>query len=147
MVKVVVPRVGRQGPTEFRLRDWGVHYEWREVDATYAYAKMLTDLWREGEGFLLLEHDVVPTSPEQLTEIRTCPKPWCAAPYISPVMMLGMGVTKLTDEALAASQDIPEVFHGMHWSTIDSKLIPALESRFPLHGHFPPFDHQRQRAF
>jgi len=143
VTKIIVPRVGAPGPTEQALQAQGTEYQAREVDAGAAYSVLVANLWREREAFLLIEHDVVPPSEKSIIDLCACPEPWCTVAYPGPQLFMALGVLKMSTDALEVSQDLPALWEGEPWGTLDSKVIPALHSRFPLHGHWPPFRHTR----
>ncbi len=45
-----------------------------------AYAALLERLWRAGDTFMVVEHDVVPTK-AQLADLARCQHPWCSTCY------------------------------------------------------------------
>jgi len=144
VTKIVVPSLGEPGLAENALMEQEIEYETFSVDGGAAYSHQLARIWREGEGFLLIEADLAPP-PGAVEEICGCEHPWCSAPYISPILHISLGVLKLTTEAVQETQDLPAVWEGEHWGTLDSKLIPSLLARQPLHSHLPPWGHERFR--
>ena len=145
MVKVYVPVLAYNaapGPAELALTMEGVEFKRLVCEGTLGYGEQLAMLWRSGEGFVLVENDVVPW-PTCIDQLMVCPHPWCTHAYPSPPGQLHMsiGITKLTDEALGRTPMLPNAWRGEHWGLVDSKLIPALHAHFPLHGHFPPVAH------
>jgi hypothetical protein len=143
-LRVIVPRIAghNPGPAEQALQTQNILYETRPVAGGREYGDMIAELWAERRGFILIEHDIVPT-PGAIYRLSVCKHPWCAHPYPSPRLMIGLGVTKLTAAALRVSQELPEAWQGEHWGLVDTKLIPALLASFPLHGHLPPFEHRK----
>jgi len=141
--KVVVPRInGAAGPVEFALQEQEVEYEWRSLDTNDAYGRMLADLWREGEGFIMLEHDIIPP-PGALIRLAMCSEPWCTHAYPGPQLFMSIGVTKITADAIRRAPHLYQAWEGQFWGAVDAHMIPALHAHFPLHGHFPPFRHTR----
>jgi hypothetical protein len=160
-VRVVVPAVAesRHLPAvESALRLSGVRYAVETLGAADdAYWALLAGLWDEGEGFLVIEHDIV-IRPTTIHELVECPEPWCCAPY--PYMggkgtIIGLGCTKFSTELIAAvpdalarageMTDLPRapdypVRHDhppKHWCRLDSRLQRALVDS----GSHPHFDH------
>jgi hypothetical protein len=41
------------------------------------YWRLVRQLWDTGEPFIIVEHDVI-VGPTTLTDLDTCPQPWCA---------------------------------------------------------------------
>ena len=143
VTKIVIPRLDGPGPCELALREQGISYEARQVGAGDEYARMLGDLWREGDGFLMIEHDIIPRGDNAVQRLCKCRQPWCTHAYMSPTRHISLGVLKLTTTAVRKTQDMPSVWEGQHWSVVDSFMVPELLGRLPLHCHFPPFGHQR----
>lgn len=141
-MKVIVPSLGSPGQAELALQEQGLAYETRPVDGNAGYGEMLAELWRQGHGFLLLEHDIIPAE-GAVERLLRCRQPWCTHAYPGPQLFMSMGVLKLTASALRKTSDFPPMWAGAHWSNIDGVLIPALHSRLALHGHYPPFGHER----
>lgn len=50
------------------------------LDDGRGYLDFIGHLWRRGLGFVLVEHDVLPTVP-QVLELDACLEPWCAFAY------------------------------------------------------------------
>jgi len=143
VTKIVIPRIGgAAGPTEQALQEQGVEYQTRQVDTGAAYSTMLADLWREREGFLMIEHDVVPPEGAVL-RLAVCPEPWCTHAYPGPQLFMSIGVLKITADAIQQAPELFTAWEGQPWGVVDSHVIPALHAHFPLHGHFPPFRHTR----
>ncbi len=142
VTKIVIPSLGAPGVCENALMEQEIEYETRPVDSGSAYSYMLGDLWREGEGFLMIEADIAPP-PGAVEQILACEHEWCSAPYLAPILHISLGVLKVTAAAIAKTQDLPAVWEGEHWGCLDSRLIPALLGRLSLHSHPPAWFHER----
>lgn len=144
VTKVVVARVGGPGPTEEALAAEGVEFEARDVaHAPDAYGRMIADLWREGEGFILFEHDIVPWA-GAVMQLAACPEAWCTHAYPgTQALFMSIGVTKISSGAIAAHPQLYAAWEGQFWGAVDAHMIPALHSCYALHGHWPPFRHTR----
>jgi hypothetical protein len=60
-------------------------YEVEFVDCVdnWSYHNAFNRYWREGQRFMIVEHDLVPTL-EQLDELAACEYAWCTQPYTHP---------------------------------------------------------------
>ena len=141
-MKVYVPSLGYAGQAELALQAQGIPYQTMPVDSGAGYGDRLRELWQAGEGFLMLEHDIIPVE-GAVERLLKCRQPWCTHAYPGPQLFMSIGVLKLSTAAVRASQDLPQLWAGAHWGHIDGIMVPALHARFPLHGHYPPFGHER----
>jgi hypothetical protein len=113
----------------------------------FAYADLIDRLWADGEAFLLIEHDMLPTL-EAVERMISCPRRWCACPY--PVnhqpgeSIVGFGFTRFAAELLTAEPDAAEAagrwsragVPARHWSNHDSRLARVLTGRgYDIHRH------------
>jgi hypothetical protein len=108
-LKIVVPFV--QGHLADATKAWGESQRALFVDLTgddEGYFKLITQLWREGDWFLIVEQDVVP-DPQQFNDMCACPKEWCAgvhkSHYNAPDVW-SMGLMKFSDQLLARHFEI-----------------------------------------
>lgn len=143
------------------LTDTGYPYDLVDVSGSdTAYADLVERLWAEGRDFLLVEHDMLPTS-EAVAAMAGCPRLWCANPY--PVnhqvgeWIIGHGFARYRAELMAAEPDAAEAAGAAmfgqrwplrHWACIDSRLARVLTSRpgpggrpYEPHRHQPPVGH------
>ena len=116
-----------------------------------AYSELVCDLWRQGSGFILCEHDVVPPD-GALERFVECPEPLCAHPY-AWVTNVGpaLGLNKFGADLLAAypraadeAASINGGFGPGSWRTFDYWLMRlVLEERYGVvpHLHLPPAEH------
>lgn len=90
-VRVIVPCAGsaRQdfdGPvhpaTREALARFAPHAEYHDVSASEdAYWELLASVWADGEGFVVVEHDVV-VDADTLPAFDACPEPRCGCGYL-----------------------------------------------------------------
>lgn len=108
-MRVVVPFNHLHPDTHQALKDWpGVEFR-STRDDDYAYGRLLRELWADGEDFLLVEHDVVPT-PEHLARMAECPNPYCAAPYAwQQAVGVTLGFTRFRSILLRTYPDAAEI--------------------------------------
>jgi hypothetical protein len=86
------------------------------------YDELLSDLWSRGEGFIMLEHDVVPYA-GALEAINECAEPWCGYGYspnggVSP-WFCNLGCTKVSPPLIRV---VAEGFRGKPWHVCDAYL-------------------------
>ncbi len=107
-----------------------------------AYWGLLADLWAEGETFIIVEHDIVPTEAD-LQALAECPEGWCAAgyPFEDLGTYWGLGCTKfegwftrrypeVVDRLTVGGDDVHPLHH---WCNLDALLQGALAA----HGQAP----------
>ena len=131
--------------------------EWEEVDVSgsdTAYWELLSDLWAEGESFVVVEHDII-IRHDTLDELEACPEPWCGFPvaYLGGEYP-GMACVKFTDRIISAcpgaliqSGRMSTDQHSPgHWCTTDHFLqmvvLPAAVGHHK-HVHSPALGHYR----
>ncbi|MDE2096461.1 MAG: hypothetical protein KGL39_04385 [Patescibacteria group bacterium] len=123
-------------------------YEVTQVDVTgqpFGWSRYLQDLWKKGEGFLVVEHDIEAT-PEALRQAVECDCGWSISPYKgsgtsfekAPVIATGLGFTRFRSEFLAQHKDAMEranVIDDMgsvcppgHWKMLDARLYSVLRA-------------------
>lgn len=113
-----------------------------------SYYELLCRLWRDGESFLIVEHDieihdrVVPVS-------AACSEWWCVWPYngagrpgTDRMLYRALGCTKFHADLLAAHPRFMDELPVRHWKRLDSEVNPGL-TRLGLepHVHAPPVTH------
>lgn len=152
------PYEGREA-ARVETYEWVVHHGGDLIDVSgsdYAYHDLLARLWSEGDGLILVEHDVVP-SEEGYESLKRCRKPWCALPYpIGPhapndAHMAGdsLGCTKFSGRLMRRFPGVMEeaADHprgaGMpprHWTRLDTRIWGVLNDyglRPHVHDHWP----------
>jgi hypothetical protein len=120
-----------------------MHYVGTRHDA---YRELLEEVWRDGESFLVVEHDIEIRGglPE---EMDACPEPLCAAPYVvgsdpNGFVETSLGCTRFSAELIAA---VPTAISGLpirDWRRIDCELSPRLRTAgYVPHAHLPAVKH------
>ena len=153
-MRIVVPHVGPlQEPVDVALRELAPHAERVDVSGSpTAYYELLSRLWAEGEGFLVVEHDIELTA-EALREAEECDCPWGISPYVHPVAgapgvgrpivaTLSLGCTRFSTELLREHPDAwndattPPQWHSHRWLGLDLRIAGVLMlAGVPPHGH------------
>lgn len=108
-MRIVVPYTDIHPDTRAALEHWpSVEYRYTGHD-DYAYGRLLRELWSDGEDFLLIEHDVVPTN-DHLIRMVTCPNAYCAAPYAwLQAVGVTLGFTRFRSILLRTYPDTAEI--------------------------------------
>ena len=138
-MKVVCPFTAIRPDTAAALDASG--YAWEAVDVSgsdEAYWDLLAGLWRAGETFCLVEHDIV-VGPGTLPSFERCPKPWCAASYrfMRGTGFVGLGCTRFRAEVMRAAPDLMTEIAALgddkhppkHWCRLDTLTYHRLEAR------------------
>ncbi len=98
-----------------------------------AYWRLLDELWRCGEDFCIVEHDVV-VNASTFDELDSCEEAWCSFPHLyvcgGPAGYQGMGCVRFRASVLLKVPDAMErvaeksdIDHApKHWCTIDKWL-------------------------
>lgn len=77
-MKLVIAFVANKLRPDVRALGESVGAEFADVSGSdMAYGELIAKLWQQGESFLLLEHDVLPTA-ALLEEMWDCESEWCA---------------------------------------------------------------------
>ena len=108
-----------------------------------AYWRLLRDLWRSGEDFLIVEHDMV-LPDGALHTFDSCRREWCAHPYF----MYGTwgtwhGVTRYRGGLTRRLPNLPDEIRSRTWPSLDSAWINHLRLAGvnEAHWHWPPARH------
>lgn len=112
----------------------------------FAYWNLMHALWDSGDGFIVVEHDIV-VRPGVITNLARCRRAWCAYPYVQvpgePVT--GLGCTKFS--ALVTSTVDP--FAGVEpqiWQNVDYAICSRVRAFFEEHRHALPVGHLNPKA-
>jgi hypothetical protein len=116
------------------------------------YPELLADLWDQGEGVIMLEHDVVPFG-NSIAEIAGCPHPWCGYRYPNGGDFnrahANLGCTKITDQMMTATAEWgrSERTRRGRWDWSDARLSTwaYCNSKMLPHRHFPDVAHRATR--
>ncbi len=120
------------------------------------YYWLLHRLWREGESFLLIEHDVV-IHDQVVPTVATCGHAWCGYPY-TVIGYFGtfLGCTHFGAQLMrwyptlmdvVATRNLPGTRNDQEnnkrfWAHLDVRMISALrEAGYIQEQHYPPVQH------
>lgn len=108
-----------------------------------AYWRLLRGLWRSGEDFLIVEHDMV--LPEgAIRGFERCPREWCAHPYfLYGTWGTWHGVTRYRGDLTRRLPNLPDEIVKREWLSLDSAWINHLRlaGYNEGHWHWPPARH------
>lgn len=143
-MNVVVPAFRSDCPAILALRKEGVPHQMWQIDHEYSYSEMFIELWKEGEDFISLEHDVVPW-PGALQELWNCGNPrWCSYKYpLAPnVLQPALGCIKVSSLVIEAYPLLWKLWDNRKWNELDGIVCTALEAvTGSTHIHTPPLAH------
>ncbi len=110
-----------------------------ELDAPYAYHRLIHSLWAEGKPFILVEHDILPW-PGALEQLWECECAWGAFRYhVLGNLAAYLGCVKF-DPLKLGPCPLPE--EPMPWTKLDLHIVKTLTSRGERgHVHNPPVCH------
>lgn len=119
-----------------------------QMYAPHDYWRFLDELWHRGESFIIVEHDIVVT-PEVISKLVRCPRPWCANPYLQlpgePVT--GLGCTKFSARLLRAVDPFDPGPTHVIWQNVDYELCSRLRAAgYENHVHTPVVRHLNPKA-
>lgn len=151
-LRLVVPYTDLRPETYRATKDWpGVEYVYVGGD-DYEYGRLLRELWRDGQSFLLCEHDMNPTR-EQLLSMLDCEHGYCSSPYAwTTTVGPALGFTRFRDSFTATYPDAAEIACRIpsnygepgHWKQLDVWLMAAVLRDWygeQPHCHLPPVEH------
>jgi hypothetical protein len=104
-----------------------------------SYWKLFCDLWEKGEGFVLIEHDVVPAK-NALQELANCKHDWCSCPLPTGGSS-ALGCCKVSTEAIKATPKLWDDMPLRHWMYCDNWLNERLQQLYTIHDHQRILEH------
>lgn len=106
------------------------------------YSRLLRQMWREGETFVIVEQDILPW-PGAIEELFYCPGQWCSCSYPyggAPGIYHMLGCTKISSQLMLNTPHLWDT--PVHWSQCDVHLRDgALSMGQEPHPHRPPAIH------
>ena len=123
----------------------GVKHVEHVCEGEFGYGQMMADYWRKGEGFVLIEHDVVPWV-GAVEKLQKCPSDWCSLPYArSGSTMISLGAVKFST-ALVKSMP-PETYEPwaeVSWRELDGRVLTPVHRMHRNCKHSPAAGHIRR---
>lgn len=144
-MEVYVPAVDAGCPAASALSVEGVDFHLALMLDDLGYGTLLSYLWKVGEGFIVVEHDVVPF-PGAIDGLRECKEEWCVHKYppAPKTLYYALGCMKVSDSLIERARDLPDRFNWeeTEWNQLDGKVYPAIMEQIKLpHVHEPPLAH------
>lgn len=145
-MEVYVPftRINKTQMGVFAMENIGPH--WMPMVDDEAYWRLLSDQWRKGGKFLVVEHDILPW-PGALRELWDCPEPWCSMPYyLQSGIGYAFGCTKFDPARMPEMAEALTVV-DRYWYNLDTSLISYVRDTFGVKVHHhpgPPVIHVNQ---
>lgn len=142
---VAVPFTSLRQETVVALHDeQSVRYAPMRTDESYW--ELLRDLWLDGRGFIIVEHDIV-VNETTIDELKSCDHDWCAMPfhYRGNDHAYALACTKISAELIRRHPEVPDVLGDMsdaqhppkHWCRMDAWLFAILSTgNEKRHNHF-----------
>jgi hypothetical protein len=110
-------------------------------DRPTAYSEWFRARWKEGTGFILVEHDIAPW-PGAVRQLANCGRDWCAFPY---PWCIALGLVKFSGEFTRQFPGVGRVIAGEPWQGLDMKIIGFLQDiDQDVHVHEPAVAHVRK---
>ena len=113
----------------------GYAVELHDVSASDTeFWRLLDSLWRRGESFLCIEHDIV-VGRDTVKSFAECENPWCSAHYpYNGGVSTGLGCTRFRQSLMREHPDVMSVVGEMedavhsprHWCALDANLRTLL---------------------
>lgn len=119
-----------------------------DVSAPGQYAYVLGALWKAGDEFCIVEHDVVPW-PGALDALKSCPHLWCAYwfPFAANAIRPALGCLRVSEDLIELYPDLWRKWAGAEWNDLDGAFYTAIQ---PLadrpHRHHPDVAHCKERG-
>jgi hypothetical protein len=150
VLQVVVPARAYGSPPARALIIEG--YEVLEVQMAdpQHYGRLVKQMWDIGNGFVLVEDDVVPW-PGAVAQMLGCEHDWCAFPFPRTAAeeggwVLGLGCARFS-HALVRRYDMRILDGSQRWDEVDGALMGVLRTGGEeCHGHAPPVAHLKAHA-
>lgn len=137
-MRVVLPYTDLRPEVLWAVQEADHEYETFDVSHSDTdYWSLLSLLWRCGEDFCIVEHDIV-VGPGTLDSFEACPQEWCTSPYkYLRGTYWGLGCTRFRAPLMAAYPELLDEVgevdapgHGpKHWCTLDACITRALMRR------------------
>lgn len=148
-MKVVVPFAPNPSwplhAVRLALAQDGVKAEMHHMTGDESYFRLVSGLWGQDEGFIVVEHDIV-VHPGGCQELANCPEPWCVFPYYCSVGWIvdGLGCTKFSADLMREhpgffQEPFPKCCaHTRHYCGLDRLIAHRMqELGVEAHVHAP----------
>ena len=147
-MRVVVPALERDCAAHRALATEGVEHEVVLMAGDRDYSRLLTSLWADGEGFTIVEHDVVPF-PGAISGLEDCDQPWCVHwfPFAKNAIRPALGCIHFSTELVSGNPHIDRHWGDSVWNELDGKVYPAITALCGSpHRHHPDVAHLKRQG-
>ena len=149
---IIIPTTSIGTPTALALTMEGLEVREVMMNDYHHYGRLVTEQWQSGQGFILLEHDVIPW-PGALAEMDACAQECCAFEYPSGKIIeeprsgwcSSLGCVKF---ATSLVERIPygAEWQNRGWDELDGAVFATLQGEVETHIHQPPVAHAKART-
>lgn len=141
-MRVLVAAVQSDCAAHRALRAEGVAHEEHVCAGRFGYGRLVAAAFQRGEGFVLVEHDVVPWV-GAVAQLVECEGDWCGFRYArSGSTVRALGLVKFSD---ALVRRMPRAFvsgwRGVEWPVLESAVLGAVSAFGQVCKHGPPAGH------
>jgi len=124
-----------------------VRHEQLLCDTNTGYAQHLADVWKRGDGFILIEDDIAPW-PGAIKSLDDCQEPWCGFQYLWCGSKISgtIGCMKVSASLTQEHPDLWEAWVDKPWCFLDGSVFGAIKrvtESYYFHVHGPPVAHAR----
>ncbi len=149
---VIVPVIDSRSAAHLALIAEGISHEQHMCVDDTDYSNLLTEIWKAGSGFIVVEHDVAPWF-GAVNQLAECERDWCMFHYpkFGGALTRGLGCTKFSDRLVRKYPELPDAWQGIGWQVLDGSVGAAIAAvlraenpRHPLCYHEPPVAHVRR---
>lgn len=139
-MRVVIASPSEDCVAHRALEQEGVPHDVLLCEGQFGYGKHLARLWG-GEGFVLLEHDVVPWV-GAIQQLQDCEGDWCGFRYAKGGSTIrALGCVKFSDRL--ARLEITEGWSREPWFSLESKVLRAVHRVTEVCKHSPALGHAK----
>lgn len=151
-LRVVVPYATLWPETKAALEADHREAEYHYVGGSpIAYHDLMLELWHSGQGFTVVEQDVV-VYPGAIAELEACSNPWCGKSYwIGSSFDCYLGCTRFSTALVQANPGVMDALDGLrddgtprrYWGRLDTRLGQVLNDQvgIAICKHWPAVEH------
>lgn len=145
MTQIIIPTTNLFCPASNALSREGILIDAVVMQDDYHYSRLLTDLWKRQESFIIVEHDVVPW-PGAIYSMLDCPEQWCAYSYPRAPgdLIEALGCIFIDESLIKENVDLHKYWNHVAWNQLDGAVISQLlRVGYKPHVHTPPVAHAK----